>query len=67
MGGKSRERSISIQSGQACFDAIKKLDILHISLIQFHKSRQILKKLIPMLSLIVYMENLERMERFKKF
>jgi len=25
MGGKSRERSISIQSGQACFDAIKKM------------------------------------------
>ena len=25
MGGKSRERSISIQSGQACFKAIKKM------------------------------------------
>ena len=28
MGGKSRERSISIQSGQACFDAIKKMGYL---------------------------------------
>ena len=25
MGGKSRERAISIQSGKACFNAIKKM------------------------------------------
>ena len=46
MGGKSRERPISIQSGQACFSIIKKMGYLTHKFDPISRIEKNIKKLI---------------------
>ena len=47
MGGKSRERSISIQSGQACFNAIKKIGYITYKFDPVSQIKKNIKKINP--------------------
>ena len=47
MGGKSRERLISIQSGQACFNAIKKMGYLTYKFDPISQIEKNIKKINP--------------------
>ena len=67
MGGRSRERSVSIASGKACCDAIKKIGYKVFKYDPIKNIKNNIKKIIQTLYLIVYTENTEKMVKFKKF
>ena len=67
MGGRSRERSVSIASGRACCYALKKIGYKVFRYDPVKNIKNNIKKKILTLYLIASMENMEKMVKFKKF